>query len=64
MKKFLSYENELPAYRRIIMHLHFLLMRLTVSEKQWFGLDDNQVEVEKIPLLISPAPEIHLKRVY
>jgi KUP system potassium uptake protein len=64
MKKFLSYENKLPAYKRIIMHLHFLLMRLTVSEKQWFGLDDNQVEVEKIPLLISPAPEIDLKRIY
>jgi KUP system potassium uptake protein len=63
MKKFLSYENNLPAYQRVIMQLHFLLMGLTVSEKQWFGLDDNHVEVEKIPLLISPAPEIDLKRI-
>jgi KUP system potassium uptake protein len=63
MQKFLSYENNLPAYRRFIMHLHFLLRRVTVSEKQWFGLDDNNVEVEKIPLLISPAPEVPLQRI-
>jgi len=63
MKKFLSYENNLPAYQRVIMQLHFLLSRLAVSEKQWFGLDDNHVEVEKIPLLISPAPDIDLKRI-
>lgn len=63
MKKFLSYENALPAYKRIIMQVHFMLMRLTVSEKQWFGLDDHQVEVEKIPLLISRVPDINLKRI-
>jgi KUP system potassium uptake protein len=63
MKKFLSAENNLPAYQRAIMQLHFLLMKLTVSEKQWFGLDDNHVEVEKIPLLISPAPDVVLKRI-
>jgi KUP system potassium uptake protein len=63
MKKFLSNENNLPAYQRVIMQLHFLLWRLTVSEKQWFGLDDNHVEVEKIPLLISPAPDVDLKRI-
>lgn len=62
MKKFLSYENNLPAYNRIIMQLHFLLRRLTVSETHWFGLDDNHVEIEKIPLLISPAPDIELTR--
>jgi len=63
MKKFLSYENNLPAYQRVIMQLHFLLSRIAVSEKHWFGLDDNHVEVEKIPLLISPAPDIDLKRI-
>ena len=63
MQKFLSHENNLPAYRRVVMQMHFLLRRLTVSEKQWFGLDDNNVEIEKIPLLISPAPEVELKRI-
>jgi KUP system potassium uptake protein len=63
MQKFLSYENNLPPYRRAIMHMHFILRRLSVSEKRWFGLDDNNVEVEKIPLLISPAPETELKRI-
>jgi KUP system potassium uptake protein len=62
MQKFLSYENVLPPYYRAIMHLHFMLRKLSVSEKRWFGLDDNNVEVEKIPLLISPAPEPELKR--
>jgi KUP system potassium uptake protein len=63
MKKFLSFENNLPPYQRVIMKLHFLMRRLTVSEKQWFGLDDNHVEVEKIPLLISPIQDIELKRI-
>jgi KUP system potassium uptake protein len=63
MQKFLSNENELPAYQRVIMHLHFILRRLTVSEQQWFGLDDNDVEVEKIPLLISPVKDYDLKRI-
>jgi KUP system potassium uptake protein len=62
MHKFLSFENNLPPYRRLIMQLHFLLRRVSVTEKRWFGLDDNNVEVEKIPLLISPAPQIELKR--
>lgn len=61
-KKFLSYENNLPPYERVIMKLHFLLRYITISEKQWFGLDDNNVEVEKIPLLISPSPDIELRR--
>jgi KUP system potassium uptake protein len=34
-----------------------------VSEKQWFGLDDNNVEIEKIPLLISPAEDVELRRI-
>lgn len=63
MKKFLSYENKLPAYQRLIMWVHFLLKNLTVSEKQWFGLDDNNVEIEKIPLLISPAEDFELRRI-
>ncbi len=63
MKKFLSYENKLPPYQRLIMKIHFLLIRLTVSEKQWFGLDDNNVEIEKIPLLISPAKDFELRRI-
>jgi KUP system potassium uptake protein len=62
-KKFLSYENNLPPYERVIMKLHFLLRYITVSEKQWFGLDDNNVEVEKIPLLISPVKDLELKRI-
>jgi KUP system potassium uptake protein len=63
MQKFLSYENNLPAYQRMLMQLHFLLRRVTISEKQWFGLDDHHVEVEKIPLLISPVANVNLKRI-
>lgn len=63
MQQFLSYENKLPAYQRLVMWIHFLLRRLTVSEKQWFGLDDNNVEIEKIPLLISPAEDYELRRI-
>ena len=63
LEKFLSYENELPFYEKIIMDSYFLLKHLSLSDERAFGLDLDNVTLEKIPLIISPVEEIRLKRI-
>lgn len=63
MEKFLSHENDLPLYERIIMNVYFLLKRNSLSEERGFGLDPSYVTVEKYPLVVSPVQEFELRRV-
>lgn len=63
MEKFLSYENELPFYEKIIMDIYFLLKHISLSEERAFGLDTSSVTIEKVPLIVAPIREINLKRV-
>lgn len=63
LEKFLSYENELPFYEKIIMDSYFLLKNMSLSDEKSFGLDMDNVTVEKIPLVISPVKEVPLKRI-
>jgi KUP system potassium uptake protein len=64
MEKFLSADNELPILERVIMRLHFFLKTISLSEERGFGLDSSNVIVEKFPLIVAPATETRLKRVY
>jgi KUP system potassium uptake protein len=63
MEKFLSYENELPFYEKIILDLYFFLKRISLSEERAFGLDTSSVTIEKVPLIVNPIGEVNLKRV-
>jgi KUP system potassium uptake protein len=63
IEKFLSYENELPIHEKLILDIHSLLKRLSLSEEKAFGLDTSSVTVETVPLIIAPPKEINLKRV-
>ncbi len=64
MEKFLSQDNELPFFERIIMKLYFWLKEISLSEEKGFGLEQNLVQVEKFPLIIAPISKLKLKRVY
>ena len=64
MEKFLSQDNELPFFERIIMKLYFWLKEISLSEEKGFGLEQNTVQVEKFPLIIAPVSKLKLKRVY
>lgn len=64
MEKFLSQDNELPFFERIIMKLYFWLKEISLSEEKSFGLDANNVTVEKFPLIVAPIQALNLKRVY
>lgn len=64
LEKFLSFENELPFFERIIMDGYFLLKEVATSEEKYFGLDMSSVTVEKVPLIIRPVGNnIKMKRI-
>jgi KUP system potassium uptake protein len=63
LEKYLSQDNEIPFFERLIMKMHFLLKEISLSEEKSFGLDPSLVEVEKFPLVVAPVTNIHLKRI-
>ncbi len=63
MEKYLSQDNELPFFERIVMKFHFWLKEHSLSEEKGFGLDLANVTVEKFPLIVAPVTTLKLKRV-
>jgi KUP system potassium uptake protein len=63
IEKFLSNENELPFYEKVILKLYFVLKHISLSEEKAFGLDTSNVLVEKFPMLIAPVKDFNLKRI-
>jgi KUP system potassium uptake protein len=63
LEKFLSHDNELPFWERLIMRAYFFLKEISLSEERGFGLDPTYVTVEKFPLIVSPISHLRLKRV-
>lgn len=64
LEKFLSYENELPLFDKVIMDFYFMLKKISLREGREFGLDTSSVTLEKFPLILNPMQSVHLKRVY
>ena len=63
MEKYLSQDNELPFWEKIIMKFHFWLKEISLSEERGFGLDASNVLIEKFPLIVAPVTNLRLKRV-
>jgi len=64
MEKYLSQDNELPFFERLVMKIYFWLKEVSLSEEKGFGLDTSNVVVEKFPLIVSPVTALRLKRVH
>lgn len=64
MEKFLSQDNELPFWEKIIMRTYFAIKRIGLSEEKGFGLDQSNVSVEKFPLIVAPVSTLKLKRIF
>ena len=64
MEKYLSNDNELPFFEKVVMKLHFWLKEISLSEERGFGLDPSFVTVEKFPLIVSPVSQINLLRLF
>jgi KUP system potassium uptake protein len=62
MEKYLSQDNELPLWERIIMKTHFWIKSASLSEESGFGLDPSNTTIEKFPLIVSPVSTVRLKR--
>jgi KUP system potassium uptake protein len=63
MEKYLSADNDLPFYEKVIMKLYFAIKSIGLSEEKGFGLDTSYVNIEKFPLIVAPASDIPLKRI-
>ena len=63
MEKYLSDDNELPLWERIVMRFYFLLKEISLSEEKGFGLDSSNVIIEKFPLVVSPIRYPRMKRI-
>jgi KUP system potassium uptake protein len=62
MKSFLSVENNLSVWDNLIMRLHFLLDSISLPDDRAYGLDYNNVIVEKVPLVLGKTSDIRLTR--
>jgi KUP system potassium uptake protein len=63
LEKYLSQDNDLPFWEKMVMKVHFMLKEISLSEERSFGLDPSLVEIEKFPLIVAPVTNLHLKRV-
>lgn len=62
IRKFLSNDNELPWFHKIIMNAYFFIKGRSLSEKNEFGLDPSSFVEESFPYVLSKAAPINLKR--
>jgi KUP system potassium uptake protein len=63
MEKFLSQDNELPFWEKVVMNVYFALKEVSLSEERGFGLDPSNVKVEKFPLIVAPVTQLKLNRI-
>lgn len=64
LEKFLSQDNELPVFEKLVMKMYFLIKTMSLSEEKGFGLEQSNVVVEKFPLIVAPIRKLVLKRIY
>ena len=64
MEKFLSQDNELPIFEKLVMKLYFWIKKISLSEERGFGLEQSNVIVEKFPLIVAPVRRLKLKRIF
>ena len=63
MEKYLSHDNDLPFFERVVMNFYFWLKAISLSEEKGFGLDQSNVTVEKFPLIIGEVERLPLRRI-
>lgn len=64
LEKYLSQDNELPFFERVVMKLYFWLKEVSLGEERGFGLDPSNVTIEKFPLIVAPVSKLNLRRIY
>ena len=62
MKSFLSFDNQLSFRKTLLMRLYFLLDKISLPDPEAFGLDYNNVVVERVPVIMQQSADIQLTR--
>lgn len=62
IRKFLSNDNELPWFHKVILNAYFYIKGMSLTEKNEFGLDPSSFVEENFPYVLSKAAPIELKR--
>ncbi len=62
IQKFLSYDNVMSAFDKIILGIHSVLKWAGSSDEKSYGLDTSSVVVEKVPIVINIPKQLQLKR--
>ena len=62
IRKFLSNDNELPWFHKVILNAYFFIKKRALSEKNEFGLDPSSFVEENFPYVLSKAAPMQLKR--
>lgn len=62
IEKYLSYDNELPFFEKLIFNVYYILKKFSLSEGRAFGLDMSVVKTEKYPMIFRTPSLINLKR--
>ncbi|MDR0801102.1 KUP/HAK/KT family potassium transporter [Fluviicola sp.] len=62
IRKFLSNDNELSWFHKLIMNAYFFIKGRALSEKNEFGLDPSSFVEETFPYVLSKAAPVNLKR--
>lgn len=64
VEKYLSYDNDMPFFRKIVLEIYYFLKHLSLSEAKAFGLDSSSVKVERFPMIFKVPESIKsLKRI-
>ncbi|MEW6773994.1 MAG: KUP/HAK/KT family potassium transporter [Bacteroidota bacterium] len=63
IEKYLSYDNELPFFEKVIFTSYYILKKFSLSEPKAFGLDMSVVKIEKYPMIFRTPSLINLKRI-
>jgi len=59
---YLSNENDLPKWKNLLLKLYYNIKKIAVKEEENFGLETNNIWIEKYPLIVKPVEKIWLKR--
>lgn len=63
IRKFLSNDNELPWFHKVILNAYFFIKGMSLTEKNEFGLDPSSFVEENFPYVLSKAAPMDMKRI-
>jgi KUP system potassium uptake protein len=62
LDSFLSFDNDMPFWKNVLMKNYFALKNISVKESVNFGLDPSNIAVEKYPVVVNPVMQPVLMR--